>query len=478
MPAVTLIKGDKMELDGVDYRDSLPVNMYGIIRDTLNSSGYMYQMYGLTDFTTGSGIDRGGLWVSAEGLESQYRVSGTDLIEVDAAGVVTVLGTVPGAEQCSISYSFNNVIVVGDKKLYYYNPTDGFREITSNGVVGSPIDCVWTSNYVFLTDGKDIYHSNLTSQTNPNAEEVFSASDSEEPDFSPVNVVVIAMNKNDELVVFNELSIQHYIDVGDANFAYQNLPSKTTKLGILGTHCKTELNGKFYLLGRRVNEKPSCYIYSLGSAQKIASREIEKVIATYTPEELATTTIDSFTADDVDLIIYHFPNDTYMFNATIAKLVGVGSAWSKIKTDVVGDAPYRAKNIVLDPRNGKMIVGDKLDGRIGELDDSVATHYGAIAEWLLFTPFLNLETLSIDNIELQTIPGIVDSTKDATVFVSRTENGRTHGQEATIRYDGEFEYNRRFRPVRMGYVRHWTGFKFRGASRSRMAFGLLDVEAS
>lgn len=472
MPAVSLIKGSKMESGGVDYRDSVPVNMFAVPREELESNGYMYQMYGLTDLTTGSGIDRGGLWVSAEGLESHYRVSGTDLIEVDSAGTVTVLGTVPGTEQCSISYSFNNVIVVGNEQLFYFNPTDGFREITSNGVVGKPIDCVWIKNFIFLTDGKDIYHSTLAD------EEVFSASDSEEPDFSPDNVVGIAMNKNNELVVFNELSIQHYIDVGDADFAFQNLPSKTSKLGILGTHCKTELNGKFYLLGRRINEKPSCYSYSLGSAQKIASREIEKVLDTYTPDELATTTIDSFTADDVDLIIYHFPRDTYMFNITIAKMVGVGSAWSKIKTDVVGDAPYRAKNIVLDPRNGKMIVGDKIDSRIGELDDSVATHYGAIAEWLLFTPFLKLETLSIDNMEIEIIPGIVNAAKDATVLVSRTDDGRAHGQEWSEEYGAQFDFNNRFIIRTFGYVRHWVGFKFRGASRSRMAFGLLDVEAS
>ena len=461
-----------MEFGGVDYRDAVPVNMYAVKREELNSQGYMYQMYGLTNYGTGSGIDRNAMWVSANGLQNHYRISGTDFETIDELGNVTVLGTVPNTEQCSITFSFNNVIVVGNQQLFYYNPTDGFREITSSGVVGSPIDCVWVANYVFLTDGTDIYHSTLAD------EEIFSASDSAEPDFSPDNVVGIAKNKNNELVVFNEFSIQHYIDVGDANFAFQNLPSKTTKLGILGTHCKSELKGKFYLMGRRVNEKPSCYIYSLGSAQKIASREIEKVLDTYTPDELATTTIDSFTADDVDLIIYHFPNDSYMFNATIAQLVGVGSAWSKIKTDTTGDEPYRAKNIVIDPRNGKMIVGDKIDGTIGELDDSVATHYGDIAEWLLFTPFLNLETLSINQMEIEIIPGIVDAAEDATVMVSRTTNGRTYGQEWTEEYGAAYDYNNRFIIRTFGYVRHWVGFKFRGASRSRMVFGLLDVEAS
>lgn len=473
MPAVSLIKGDKMASGQADYRDALPVNMFAVPRDILGAAGYMYQMYGLTQFGTGLGVDRGGIWVFADGLEGHYRVSGTSFISVDESGNTTTLGTIAGSEQCSFAYSFNNVIVVGNQQLFYYNPTEGFREITSSGVVGNPIDVVWIDNYVFLTDGTDIYHSNILN------EELFEATASTEPQYQPDKVFGLAKNKSNELVVLGEVSIQHYINTGAENFAFQNLGSKVGKLGILGTHCKAELEGIFYTLGRREQDNPSCYQYSLGSSQKIASREIEQVLSEYTPDELSATTIDTFLDDKMKLVIYHFPNDSYMFNATIAEVVGVENAWCKLESgrNNVNLRPYRAKNIILDPRNGRWVCGDKEDSTLGYLDDTVATHYSEIAQWIMFTKYLDLETLSINLIEMEIIPGIT-SDEDATFFISRTNDGRIYGQEWSEEYGMQYDYNNRVYRARFGYVRHWTAFKFRGASRSRMVFGLLNVEAS
>jgi len=472
MPAVTLLKGDTFQSDAVDYRDAIPVNMFGINKPELGAAGYMHQMYGLEQFATGFGVDRGGIWCAREGLEGHYRVSGNKFISVSAGGDVTELGTIEGAGQCAFTYSFNNIVIVGNNQLFYYNTVSGFREITSNGVVGSPIDCTWVDGYVFLTDGNDIYHSS------PSDEEIFLPDDKAEPDFTPDKVWALAKNEDDEVVVFSEFSIQHYINTGAEGFAFQNLPRKTSKIGVAGTFCQTELEGVYYILGRRVDTGPSCHRYSMGTAEKIASREIELLLKEYTDDELSSSVVESFTSDKTQFIIYHFPESSYMFNASIAASHGVDNAWTKLKTGTVGDLPYRGRNIIRDPRTGEWLAGDLNDSRIGLLSNTVATQYEEIAEWLLFSPFLKLETLSIDRIEIETIPGITSTDNDATVFMSRTEDGRIYGQEWTELYGDSFQYNQRFIIRRIGYVRHWMGFKFRGASRSRMAFGLLTVDAS
>lgn len=472
MPAITLIKGDTLEQNGVDYRDAVPVNLYAVPKNILGAAGYMYQMPGLTSFTTGEGIDRGGIWCSAEGFEGHYRVSGTNLIVIDDLGSVTVLGTVPGTEQVPIDFTFNNVILVADKKLFYYNPTDGFREITDGGNVGNPISVTFVAQFVVLTDGERIYHSEILD------EEVFPLANEAVAEFSPDKTLTLKKNEDNELVVPGEYSIEHFIfNAATSGFAFTPLDRKATKLGIAGTLAIDELEAKWYILGRREEAAPSCYVYSAGTAQKIASREIEQVLEGFTDDELAATTVDGITLDKVALVFYHFPGVTYLFNATIAESQGVDNAWSLVKTGT-GDDNYRARNFVRDPRIGEWIVGDKTDSSIGIFDKTVATQYGDIAEWLLFTPFLKLETLSIDSLEIETIPGIVNSVEDATVFVSRTDDGRTNGQEWTQLYGDQWKYNQRFYIRRFGYVRHWMGFKFRGASRNRMAFGLLNVEAS
>ena len=481
MPSVSLIKGDKMEFGGVDYRDAIPVNMYAVLKPVLNSAGYLYQMLGLTTFGTGSGIDRDGIWSSASNFEGHYRVSGTNLVSLDASGVETVLGTIPGTGQVSIDFSFNNVLIAAEGNLYYYNNTDGFRQITDTdeSVVGNPIAVAFVAQFIVLTDGVRIYHSNIVTDITPENEEIFPLDNEAVAEFTPDTTLSVRKNEDNELMVFGSGSTENFVFNPNfsSGFAFQPLDGKASTLGVSGSFSMCELEGKWYVLGRRAETAPSCYLYYNGSAQKIASREIEQVLDDYTDDELSTTTMDCLTIDKVKLVFYHFPNETYLYNASVAESQGVDNAWSLVKTGT-GNENYRARNFVRDPRIGKWIVGDKLDSRIGLFDKTVATQYGDIAEFLIYSPFLNLETLSINNIELQTIPGIVDSSQDATVFVSRTENGRTYGQEASILYGDQYNYNQRFRPVRMGYVRHWTGFKFRGASRSRMAFGLFDVEAS
>ena len=85
--------------------------------------------------------------------------------------------------------------------------------------------------------------------------------------------------------------------------------------------------------------------------------------------------------------------------------------------------------------------------------------------------------MSIDKVEITTIPGfnIID---DATVAISLTENGLTYGREYWMDYGEPRDYGKRFIRWRLGYVRDFVGFKFRGISTSKMAFGLMKVAFS
>ena len=138
MPSISFVKGDKVD-NNTDYRDALAVNYYAVLRPIYGEEGYMLNYYGLSDFATGQGISRGKIWVARPGLEGQYRVSGQSLIKIEDDESVTVLGVIPGTDQASMTYSLNNLAIVADKKLYYYNPTDGFRQITDVHI-GEPID--------------------------------------------------------------------------------------------------------------------------------------------------------------------------------------------------------------------------------------------------------------------------------------------------------------------------------------------------
>ena len=469
MPSIPFIKGDKVD-NNTDYRDALPVNYYAVLRDIYDEKGYMLNYYGLSDFATGVGFSRGSIWVARTGLDGHYRVSGQSLIQINDNQSVTVLGTVTGIDQASLTYSLNNLAIVADGKLYYYNPTDGFRQITDPHV-GSPVDIVWADFRFVLTDGEFLFQSALLD------EEEYEPLDFSGSDFQPDKIWGVGINDDNELIAFNELTTEYFVNIGQDNFSYTRIQLKAVKAGIAGTHCKAEFKDKWYALTRRSNTQYQFSVIQSGSAESITSREIEKVLAKYTSDEIAQTVIEVFTKDAIIWMIAHLPNETLAYNESIAKAYGVNLAWSILKTDVFGDADYRGKDSTYDPRFSKWIIGDKLSNRIGFLDDAVCTHYGEIVEGLLFTPILDLETLSIDELKLKTIPGISPS-NDATVFISRTDDMRIYSKEHTEQYGVSFDYNKNFTMRNLGYVRSETAFQIRTASRSRMAFTQLDVKVS
>ena len=468
MPSVPFIKGDKVD-NNTDFRDALPVNYYAVLRNIYGEQGYMLNYYGLSDFAEGQGVSRGSIWVAREGLEGQYRVSGTSLVKVEDNQSITVLGTVSGTDQASLTYSLNNLAIVADKKLYYYNPTDGFRQITDN--VANIIDIVWADFRFVATDGEFLFQS---AEAN---EEEYEPLDFSGSDFQPDKIWGVGLNDDNELIAFNELTTEYFVNVGQDNFTYTRIQLKAVKAGIAGTHCKAEFKDKWYCLTRRGNTQYQFSVLQSGSAESITSREIEKVLSKYTADELSKTVVEVFTKDSVTWMIAHLPNETLAFNESIFKAYGIDLAWSILKTDVYGDANYRAKDATYDPRFSKWCIGDKRNGTIGFLDDSVCTHYGEIVEGLLFTPILDMETLSINELKLKTIPGISPD-NDATVFISRTDDMRIYSKEHTEQYGVSFDYNKNFTMRNLGYVRSETAFKIRTASRSRMAFTRLDIEAS
>lgn len=403
-----LIKGDSVD-NNVDYRDAMPVNMYAINKKIFNSEGYMINFYGLSDYAQGVGIDRGGLWVSTLSLEGMYRVSGNALISIDENGAITNLGEIPGSEQVSMAFSFNNLAIVADEKLFYYNLGSGFREITGPNV-GKPIDLIWIDGVFVLTDSRIIYQSDIAN------EEIFNTLDFADAEFIPDPSRGLGKNEDDELVVFGAFSIEHFINVGAANFLFQRINSKAQKIGIIGTHCKKEMNGKWYTLSRRNETSPSFHKISLGTEISISSRDTDQILEKYTETELRSVTMDVFVKEKTRFVIYHLPRDTLLFNENIEDTMGIDNAWTIIKTDVLGDDVFRGKNIVIDARNSKFTIGDKIDNRIGFLDKSVSTHYEDIVEWILFTPFVKLETMSIDLLEIETIPGVTADNTPSTAI--------------------------------------------------------------
>ncbi len=463
---IPFVKGDSAGRPGfaADYFDRLPENMYTVHEPHLETAYYILTYPGIADFGTGIGNDRGGIW--NERQLNHFRVSGLSFIEVDENGDSTILGTVTGTEQVSLARSFNTQAIVGDNKYFLYDPDNGFRQIIDPNV-GNPIDVTWVDGYYFFTDGENLYHTTLAD------EEVIEPLGFATAEFSPDPTLAVAKDKNNQVIAFNRFSIEYFRNVASAGFAFQRISSKAQKIGIVGTYCQTELDGVFFILGGRKEEDVSFHILQTGSTIPIATREIDRIVDRFTEEELSTVILEARGERNSKFLIAHFPDITLLYNHTVGQKLGPENAWSILKTDVEGDVTYQGINGIFDTRNSEWIYGDKGTARLGRVDENIATYHGERVESIFYTPLVTLETASIDEVYLETVPGFVSTT--ATLAMSITYNGFQFSQEFFELYSEPQTYSVRYFIRRVGYVRHRIGWKFRNSSTEKMAFNKFKI---
>lgn len=466
MPVLSspLIKGDKIS-SKADYRDALPENMLAVQRNILNASGYLISHPGLESFAVGAGIDRGGYW--NERQNSHFRVSGNQLISIDVLGNVTSIGLISGSKRASLVHSFDTQAIVEDGKMWLYDGA-ALTQVT-DADLGAPIDITWIDGYYFLTDGEFIYHTNLGDEFQIDPLKFATA------EFSPDPTLAVDKTSSNQVIVFGRYSIEYFENRATENFAFRRIRGKAIKVGIVGTHCETEMEGRFYIIGGGREESISIHSISSGTYQSIATREIDKILSEYKEGELSQAILETRVQDRDSFLIAQLPNHTLIYNATIARSLGKEYAWTIVKSGLYSGS-WRAVNGVYDPRISKWVYGDKIDARIGILDNEIGSQYGELVESILYTPFINIEGASINKLEIDTLPGHQINVDDINCSFSVTYDGIAYSKEWFRLYGEKNNYSTRFIARRFGYVNEYFGIKIRCVSKDRVGFTFLGVD--
>lgn len=455
---VPIIRGDRINSFS-DYEDALPINMIAVSRDIQGASGYLYSHDGLSQIRTGEGPDRGALY--NERMQRSFRVSGRKLIEITATGTV-VLGDIPGSGQATIAYSFNSIMVVADGSAYRYDGSV-FTQITDPDI-GSPLSVTWIDGYYFFTDGEYIYHTDINDESSIDPLK-FATSE-----ISPDPTKAVSRTQDDLVVVFNRYSTEYFINQANEQFAFTRLNQKAVNAGIVGTHAWTEMDGNLYILGGRKEERVSVHLLATGQTIAIATRYIDSIISSYSETDLVNAKLECRIADRDQLLYVHLPNDTLVFNQSIAKKLGQDSAWSRLESN---ENAWRAVNMIFDPSLNLWVCGDRLDSKIGKLDHSKASQYGDSVDSVFYTPFIPIESASVDQIELKTVSGF--TAEDTSLFLSTTRDGAQYSQEWSKEVSVVQNYEHRYIPRRLGYVRLIVGFKFRAHHKEKICVSGLVV---
>lgn len=463
-----MIKGDRKS--NYDYRDTLPVNLTAVIREIKGDQGYLLSHDGLTAFAVTNGVARGGTF--NERFNQHYRVSGDFFESVSALGVVTTIGQTAGDEVCSFSNSFNTQAILSDGKLWLWDNTS-LLQVTDPDL-GFPIDITWFRGIYVMTDGEFLFHTDIANEF---AISPLKYSSSE---FSSDKILAVADDGHNQIYAFNRYSTEvFYFDatVPTGTSVLVNINAASNQIGIVGTKCQVLMDGVFFILGGRQDESPSVHILNAGQEVTIATREIDKLISKYTESELAAVILEARVVDRDKFIIIHLPCETLLYNHTVGKSIGIEAAWSYVKSGVDTDNVWRAVFGVFDPRATKWIYGDKLESKLGYLDKQTAGQYGERVESICYTPIIKeLETLSIDEFEIDTISGYTSN--DFTSAFSMSYDGVFYGTEYWNLISISQGYNKRYIARRIGYIQEDFNFKFRFASVDKMAFSGLTVTFS
>lgn len=445
-----------------DFRQSYPINMAPVAFGSGISNGYLRPADGIVQFTTGPGVDRGG--ISWEGL--LYRVMGTRLVRVDNDGTVVDLGDVGTGGQVTFDYSFDRLAIASGGRLYYYSPALGLIQVTDPDL-GVVLDVAWVDGYFMTTDGEFLVVTELTDPTQVNPLKYGSS----EVDPDPVVALVKLRN---EIYAVNANTIEVFDNVGGEFFPFNRVDGAQIQKGAVGTHACCEFMQRLAFVGNGRGEAPSVYLGANASTEKIATREIDQILEGYTEATLAGILVESRVEKDHTYLYIHLPDKTLVFDGNTSAQVGQ-PVWFILTTSIIGFSQYRAKNMVW--VYDKWICGDPQSSNLGELVDTISSHWGQTVYWEFGTTIVYNESLGavMHQLELVALTGSVALGINPTISTSYSLDGLGWSQEKFIKA-GTTAQKKRLVWFQQGFMRNWRIQKFRGTSDAHISIARLEAQ--
>lgn len=305
-----------------------------------------------------------------------YFINGNNLYSFTSSGVVIDHGTITGSGRVSLANNgqFLVIVVPGGDAFSFDNEANTITQITDANFRTSSTVVFKDGFFVFsASDGSVFFNSALNDPL------TYDALDFGTAEINPDRIVALHVNHN-ELFVTGEETIELFQNVGGSGFPFQRIPGANIQKGVFAKFSLREFDNSFVFVGGSQNELPAVWkVAGSSAAQKISTSAIDNAIQEYTEEEIA----DSFAFDYAQggnfFVGFTFtssriPSKTFVYDATSSALSDT-AVWHERQTGIT-DNRWRVNSII--KIFGKLLVGDQIDGRIGELDLDTFTEYGDV----------------------------------------------------------------------------------------------------
>lgn len=450
--------------NGPDLRTSYPVNLKPVPKQSGISAGYIRPAEGIIQNGTGSGPDRGGI----EWGGKLYRVMGQDLVSIDASGNITILGSVGGSnsDYVTFDYSFDRLAVASGGNLFYWDGT-ALTHVTDPDI-GTVVDFAWIDGYFMTTDGEFLIVTELNDPTQVNPLKYGSS----EVDPDPIKAIVKVRN---EIYALNRHTIEVFDNIGGDLFPFQRIDGAQIQKGVVGTFACCAYIDSVAFLGSGRNEAPSIYIADNGSARKIATQDIDRILLEYTEAQLESVKLESRVDKSHMLLYVHLPDRTLVYDIS-ATGEAESPVWYCLTSSIDGYQKYRARNMVW--CYDKWNVGDTASSNIGYLSEDVSHHWGQAVRWEFGTAILYNQGKGaiITQLELVALTGRVENGKNPTISTSYSLDGLSWSQDKVVKCGTIGSSLKRLVWFRQGHMRNFRMQRFRGDSTAHISFVRLEAQ--
>lgn len=459
---IPILSGIYSDGGAPDFRASYPRNMIPVPMQTGLGAGYLRPADGIVQTGTGPGVSRGG--IAWNGV--LYRVLGSKLCTVDAAGAVTVLGDVGSGGAVSMDYGPDRLGIASAGKLWYW---DGSAlTYVADPDIGVVNDMRWIDGYFMTTDGGNLVTTDLADPASINPLHYGSAEADPDP--------ILAVDElRTEAYAFGRYTVEVYSNVGGDGFPFQRIPSAQVTKGPTGTHAYCPLGDTFMFLGSGRGEAPAVYQMVPGNVQKVSTREIDQLLLTYTDAELAAVVMETRVDKGHQHVLIHLPDRCLVYD-TIGSQAMQEPLWFCLHSGLRDPATYRARHLVW--CYGQWNVADPTSTALGVLTSDVSSHYGATVGWDFGTSIVYNEGAAavMHELELVCLTGRVAADADPVIWTQYSEDGETWSQERSAKAGRQGQRSKRICWRTLGRLRHWRVQRFRGTSDAHLSVARLEAQ--
>lgn len=446
-----------------DLRTSYPVNCVPVPKSSGISEGYLRPGDGIVGHGTGPGIARGGInWNG-----TCFRVMGSKLVTVDAAGTVVTIGDVgTDGKPVSLDYGFTYLAIGSAGNLFLYDGST-LTQVTDPDL-GTVVDMVWIDGYYMTTDGDSLVVTDLNDPFAVNPLKYGSS----EADPDPIDALLRLRN---EVYALNRYTIEVFDNIGGNLFPFQRIEGAQIQKGCVGPQACCVYLETIAFLGSGRNEQCAVYLGANGVAQKISTHEIDLILQDYSDAALSNAVIEARNYGEHQFLYIHLVDRTLVYDGGASAAVEK-PVWFVNVSTYTGFSKYRARFFVR--AYNKWLCADTETPNVGYLVQDVSTHWGDRVRWEFGTIILYNDSAGaiFNELELVGLTGSYPLGEDPVISTSYSVDGVTWSSDRVINAGVTGERAKRLCWFQQGHMRNWRIQRFRGTSDAHMGFVRLEAQ--